>query len=100
VVASDPCGGGNRVSLRLLRTYLTSAPEVEPEAFDVCPLLLAHPAADTWTPVALSRPFFERLACDKELVLLDGAGHFPIEQPGLSQLEQAFGAFADRVLHS
>lgn len=98
LVARDPCGGGNRVSLRFLRSYLESAPEVEPEAFNACPVLLAHPADDRWTPLALSQTFFDRLTCDKRLVLLEGAGHFPIEQPGIQQLERAVADFVDRLL--
>lgn len=97
LVARDPCGGGNSVSLRFLRTFLDSVPPVEPESFSVCPVLLAHPAADAWTPVELSRAFFDRLSCSKTLVLLENAGHFPIEEPGLTQLEEAVRAFIERI---
>ena len=61
-------------------------PPIAPEAFDVCPLLLAHPAADKWTPLAVSKPFFDRLDGEKELVMLEGCGHLPYEAPGVFQL--------------
>ncbi|MFJ6569824.1 alpha/beta fold hydrolase [Streptomyces sp. NPDC091292] len=93
-VARDRMGGGGRVSLRFLRTYLASAPEVEPDRFDACPVLMAHPAEDRWTPAALSLPFFERLPADRDLTLLEGCGHMPVEDPGLGQLAGALRRFA------
>ncbi|GAA3706987.1 alpha/beta hydrolase [Nonomuraea antimicrobica] len=95
-VARDRLGGGGRVSLRFLRTYLTSAPEVEPEAFTACPVLMVHPAADRWTPAGLSLPFFERIKADKRLVMLEGCGHMPVEEPGLSQFARALRELAGR----
>ncbi|WNG38680.1 alpha/beta hydrolase [Archangium violaceum] len=88
-IASDPLAGGTWMPGRFLRTFLESEPLVPPESFDVCPVLLTHPADDRWTNVSLSRPFFERLRVPKRLVLLENAGHFPVEEPGISQLRQA-----------
>lgn len=34
---------------------------------------------------------------DKECVILEGAGHFPIEQPGLNQLEVAVLRFLQQI---
>ena len=42
-------------------------------------------------------PFFDRLACEKKLVLLEGAGHFPLEAPALAQLRDAVRAFLESV---
>jgi pimeloyl-ACP methyl ester carboxylesterase len=33
--------------------------------------------------------FFDRLAAPKKLVLVEGAGHFPVEAPGAHQLLEA-----------
>jgi alpha-beta hydrolase superfamily lysophospholipase len=93
VVAGDPLGGGNHVPLRLLDSLFHTAPALEPEQFDRCPVLLAHPACDAWTSVAASRLLFDRLAAPKRLVLLENCGHFPIEQPGLQQLGLALSDF-------
>jgi len=50
-------------------------------------MLLAHPEKDLWTPVEISELFFNRLnKINKQLVILENAGHFPIESPGLQQL--------------
>lgn len=92
VVCADPMGGGNRVPVGLLAS-LFDADVPAPDAFDRCPVLLAHPADDVWTPVAISDPFFERLAVPKRRVLLEGCGHFPIESPGLAQLQAALAEF-------
>ncbi|WP_433334285.1 hypothetical protein [Spirillospora sp. CA-294931] len=66
---------------------------MEPEDFTACPVLMAHPAADRWTPVRLSLPFFERLASPKRLVMLEKCGHLPVEDPGLTQLADALREF-------
>ena len=65
-----------------------------PEDFDACPVLLADPAEDPWTPVQLSRTFFDHIRAPKRLVMLEGAGHFPVEQPGLDQLTDAVAGMA------
>src|SRR5205807_185487 len=93
LACADPVGGGNRVPLRFLRSVLAIRPAIEPEAFDLCPVLLAQPAADRWTTIAASRPFFDRIKGPKELVLLENCGHLPIEEPGVSRLEEAVVAF-------
>ena len=98
LVARAPRGGGGRATLRFLRTFLDAVPEVEPEDFTACPVLLAHPAADRWTPVALSRAFLDRIAAPTELVLLENAGHLPVEEPGIGQLRAALVRFVRRVV--
>lgn len=60
-------------------------------------MLLAQPAADRWTTIEASRPFFDRIKGPKELVLLENRGHLPIEEPGFSQLEDAIVAFLARL---
>lgn len=89
VCVADRRGGGNVVPARFLRTMLDHAPALDPEAFDVCPVLLAHPGADGMTEIAHSRRFFDRLAADKRMVVLEGASHMPTEHPGVDQLEAA-----------
>jgi alpha-beta hydrolase superfamily lysophospholipase len=97
LVARDPLGGGSWVPARFLRTLMTTAPALEPEQFDVCPVLLAHPGVDRMTDIALSRRFFERLAAPKRMVVLDGASHMPTEHPGVDQLEAAVIEYLQRV---
>ena len=89
LVKSDRLGGGSWVPARFLRTLLTTPPAIEPEDFDLCPVLLAHPGNDRMTDITLSRRFFDRLAAPKRMVVLDGASHMPTEHPGVDQLEAA-----------
>ncbi len=61
------------------------------------PLLLAHPAADAWTPLAHSQRFYDQLSGPKKLVLLQNAGHLPIEEPGFSTLCHQMAEFIDHL---
>src|SRR3954454_12042922 len=94
----DPQGGGNRVPLGFLRSWLTYTPALEPHEFDRCPVLLAHPAADRWTPPELSTRTLERLACPTRYVELEGCEHFPIEERGVSTLRTETAAFLADVM--
>jgi hypothetical protein len=40
---------------------MSYSPEIEPSDFTVCPVLLAHPGLDPWTPIEISKPFFDNL---------------------------------------
>ncbi len=96
-IRDDPRSGGNRVPLGFLRSYLATAPRLGPGDTLPAPLVLAHPGADRWTPPALSLPYFEQLKGEKELVMLDGAGHLPVEHPGFTQLAAVMARTIDRV---
>ncbi len=87
--AHDPLGGGNWVPARFLRSLMHTAPDIEPEDFRVCPVLLTHPGVDRMTEISLSRRFFDRLAAPKRMVVLEGASHMPTESPGVEQMERA-----------
>src|SRR5688572_13610590 len=89
LVKADKLGGGSWVPARFLRTLMSTAPDIEPEDFRVCPVLLAHPGVDRMTDIALSRRFFDRLAAPKRMVVLEGASHMPTEQPGVDQMQRA-----------
>jgi alpha-beta hydrolase superfamily lysophospholipase len=97
ICARDPLGGGNWVPARFLRTFVQETPDVEPEDFRVCPVLLAHPGVDRMTDIAFSRRFFDRLAAPKHMVVLEGASHMPTEQPGLDQMERAVVDFVTPI---
>ncbi|MFF1252881.1 alpha/beta hydrolase [Pseudarthrobacter sp. NPDC058329] len=96
-VLSDKRGGGGRVSLGWMRSYLESAPRVEPEKFSGPEVLMVHPGEDRWTPLAASRAFFDRIAAPKALTVLDNCGHFPIEEPGFSQMLTAVTQLLSRI---
>lgn len=99
VFLQDKTSAGNTVSLQFLDSYLYYRPEVAPEDFDVAPILLTQPAQDRWTPLALSTPFLSRIQkVPVQTVMLDNAGHYPLEQPGLSQLVDQIDDFYQRVV--
>ena len=97
LMCEDPRGGGIRVPLRFMNSLMAIRPSIEPEDFDLCPVLLAHPAADHWTTIEASRPFFDRIKGPTELVMLENCGHLPIEEPGVSHLEEAVVAFLRKL---
>lgn len=94
IAYADRTSAGNSVSIAFLSSYLNYSPTVRPEDFDSCPVLLTQPAADRWTPLDLSEPFLTRIAkVPVTTVMLQNAGHYPLEQPGLDQMVEAIAAF-------
>ena len=89
LIMNDPLAAGTKIPMRFLRTFLNMKTMIEPEYFDICPILLIHPEVDPMTPFNLSESFYKRLQCKKRCVILEGAGHFPIEQPGVEQMKTA-----------
>lgn len=89
----DPISSGTKVTLGFLNGMLNPDVEIEPDHYEKCPVLLVHPEKDFWTDVSLSKLFFDQIKGSKELKMLEGAGHFPIEEKGLAQLEAYCIAF-------
>ncbi|MEV5003711.1 alpha/beta fold hydrolase [Nocardioides sp. LML1-1-1.1] len=91
---ADKTSAGNSATIAFLDSYLNYRPVTEPGDFDVCPVLLTQPAADRWTPLHLSEPFLARITrVPVRTVMLEDAGHYPLEQPGLDQLVEAAAGF-------
>ena len=95
---TDPRGGGNRVHLGFLASFLFSELERAPEAFQSPPVTLVHPGDDRWTPPAMSLGFFDRIAAPKRYVVLENAGHFPVEDPGLGTLVEVMNEVRGALL--
>jgi len=92
--ATDPLLGRLRVPARFFRTLH----EFRTADLDLpCPLVLAHPGADAWTPTSLSLRSFARIASPKRFVELDGGSHLPVERPAFDQLCGEFAAFLHTV---
>nr|WP_322013149.1 alpha/beta hydrolase [Paraburkholderia sp. J12] len=91
---SDRRSAGNAMTMAFLSSYVSYRPVTEPEDFTVCPILLTQPAADRWTPLHLSEPFLARIRqVPVKIAMLENAGHYPLEQPGLSQMVDTIDAF-------
>lgn len=96
VFLADKSSAGNWVTLRFLDSYMDYVPQVEPEHFHTCPVLLTQPARDAWTPLSLSEPFLQRLKnVPVKTVMLENAGHYPLEQPGIRQMHDAIASFIE-----
>jgi alpha-beta hydrolase superfamily lysophospholipase len=98
LLVSDKKSSGASVPIAFVHSMLNPDIKTEPEQFTACPFLLAHPGNDRWTDISLSRLFFDKLACEKELCVLESAGHFPIEERGLKQLEECCLQFIQNVI--
>ena len=82
--ARDPLGGGAKVPLGFLASYMLYQ-HTPPEQVRT-PVVLLHPAEDQWTPAELSVRVLRRLGSPGRLVMLRECGHFPVEEPGLTEL--------------
>ncbi len=90
----DKTSAGKWVTMKFLSSLTAYKPVVEPEAFAVCPILLTQPEKDTWTPLHLSKLFLVRInRVPTKVVMLENAGHYPLEQPGLTQMCDAVVEF-------
>ncbi|MFZ4234656.1 alpha/beta hydrolase [Streptomyces murinus] len=97
VFLKDRTSAANWVSIRFLDRYMNYAPAVEPEDFDACPVLLTQPAEDRWTPHHLSVPVLSRITkVPVDTVMFDNAGHYPLEEPGLRQMQDAIADFVTK----
>ena len=81
----DKHAAGNKVPLDFLRTLFH--PELpDPSTYSI-PLLLMHPEKDRWIDFSYSEQLYYQIQGRKRKVLIEGAGHFPIEAIGLSQIQ-------------
>jgi alpha-beta hydrolase superfamily lysophospholipase len=89
----DRCSAGASVSLEFVNSVIQHQPAIAFEDFDLCPIILLQPGDDRWTPFAVTEPFWERVGAPKQMVTLENASHYPIEQPGLDQMRDAMVTF-------
>jgi pimeloyl-ACP methyl ester carboxylesterase len=84
--------------MKFLSTYMNHKPVMEPEEFNVCPILLTQPDLDKWTPLHLSELVLRKIKrVEVKTVIMEEAGHYPIEQPGVSQMADAIIAFLHKI---
>ena len=88
--AADPQGGGARVPLGFLASYMRFR-HTPPERMRTT-VTLVHPGHDAWTPIELSVRVLQRISAPTRAIVLRQCGHFPIEEPGVSDL---LGAVAE-----
>lgn len=87
---ADQTSAGSWASMHFLSSYSSYKPAVEPEDFDICPILLTQPREDKWTPLHLSELVLSHInKVPVKTVELQSAGHYPLEDPGLQQMADA-----------
>ncbi len=93
IVSRDRLGGGRWLPLGFLDSiFRLDVASVEGE-LNLCPVLLAHPQNDDWTPLQLSDAFFKTITSEKHRVVLTAGGHFPVEADALALLDEAASHF-------
>ena len=98
IMLKDKTSAGNLTSMKFLSTYMNYTPAIEPEEFAVCPILLTQPDLDKWTPHHLSKLFLDKITkVEVTTAILENAGHYPIEEPGLGQMADAIIAFLRKI---
>lgn len=98
IFLQDKSSAASKASLHFLASYSSYKPAIEPEDFDICPILLTQPAEDHWTPLHLSQLFLSRIKkVSVKIVNLENAGHYPLEDPGLEQMESAIISFLNEL---
>jgi pimeloyl-ACP methyl ester carboxylesterase len=96
IFLKDDASAGAKVQLQFLSDYMTYKLPVPVEKFDKCPILLTQPELDHWTPLELSEISMKGIKAPFTIKILEGAGHYPIEEKGLKQLIQ----YADEFIRS
>ncbi len=97
LLKKDKVGSGSWVYLKFFRTLFEAKADIEPEEFKQCPLLFFQPEKDYIIPWEVSKPYYDRLACEKNVVFLENCGHIPLEEPGISQLREAAVKFINEI---
>jgi alpha-beta hydrolase superfamily lysophospholipase len=93
LLMKDKHSAGASVTLEFVDSMIQYPPTIAFEDFDLCPVLLTQPGDDRWTPFSVTEPFWRRLRAPKKIVTLDNSGHYPIEEPGLTQMRDAIAEF-------
>lgn len=95
----DKTSAGNSVNQAFLEDYMTFSPDIEPEDFDVCPIILTQPEKDRWTPEFLSQPFLAKITkVSTEVVHLRNGSHYPIEAEAIEDLQREALKFIEKHL--
>ena len=99
IMMSDWTSAGNRVTMEFLYSYVTYEPDMEPEDFIVCPVLLTQPEKDGWTPQFLSDSFLDRIVkAPVTKTLLRNGSHYPVEKEALTDLQKYILSFVRKQL--
>lgn len=96
IFLADDASAGAKVQLQFLNDYMTYRSAIPVTEFDKCPILLTQPELDRWTPLELSDISMKGIKAPYTVKILEGAGHYPMEEKGLRQLI----AYSDEFIQS
>lgn len=86
IFLQDDASAGAKVQLQFLSEYMTYQLPVPVEAYNKCPILLTQPELDRWTPLELSEISMKGIKAPYTVKILEGGGHYPMEEKALQQL--------------
>ncbi|WP_353164397.1 alpha/beta hydrolase [Empedobacter brevis] len=86
IFLQDDASAGAKVQLQFLSEYMTYRLPVPVEAYNKCPILLTQPELDRWTPLELSEISMKGIKAPYTVKILEGGGHYPMEEKALQQL--------------
>ncbi|NIG54351.1 alpha/beta hydrolase [Chitinophaga sp. Cy-1792] len=96
IFLKDYASAGAKVQLQFLADYMTYKLPIPVEAYDKCPILLTQPELDRWTPLELSELSMKGIKAPYTVKILEGGGHYPMEEKALVELI----AYADEFIKS
>lgn len=88
IFLSDDASANAKVQLQFLSSYMTYKSAIPVNEFDRCPILLTQPELDRWTPLELTEISMKGIKAPFTVKILEGGGHYPIEEKALQQLIQ------------
>jgi len=88
IFLKDDASAGAKVQLQFLSEYMTYKLPIPVEEYDKCPILLTQPELDRWTPLELSEISMKGIKAPYTVKILEGGGHYPMEEKALKQLTE------------
>ncbi|RBA10215.1 hypothetical protein FPRO05_06151 [Fusarium proliferatum] len=96
ICLQDDTSAAASVSMKFLSSLASYTPAQDWEEFNACPILLTFPMKDRWVTLDQSKGFLGRAAkAEWEVVELENAGHYPLEDPGLQQMADGIIRFVN-----
>lgn len=86
IFLKDEASAGANVQMQFLYEYTHYHLPKPVTEYDKCPILLTQPKKDLWTPLELSEISMKGIKAPFTVKILEGGGHYPMEEKALQQL--------------
>lgn len=97
IFLKDDASANAKVQLQFLSSYLTYKSAIPVTEFDKAPILLTQPELDRWTPLELSEISMKGIKAPFTVKILEGGGHYPMEEKALQELIQYADEFIKKL---